>query len=682
MRRAPTTRDGRGQAPAAAAPAASSPGRVRLPPVQVRGNSSARPARRLRRAGALAIALSIAPVEAAGAPPVIDPEVQLLSPSTSQAVDEARPWVEVALKNGRVPAILQVDQVDVTALAERSAGRIRWRPEARLAPGRHTVKLVVADPEGLTRLEWTFTVAGEKGGPSREGLSAHSRGGLSLSGSQALAEQDVRTRTTATGNLGVTAGVSRGDLEASLAGSLGWFSAGPGQQVAPGGFVATLRKAEDSLAFGDVTFNGTPYTAPFLSRRGLLLTLNHLDATLQAFQVGSRSVRGLDAGVRFGDRGDQLYGAAVKTSFFRQQQLQVSAVFLQGRSSSGSSYNTTSIDGPSEGRVMGLQLAGTLLGTSVSAEGGFSDHDADTRDALGSKRDGAASVRLGRSLGPVSLSAAYEWVGPSYASIASPSTSRDRQQLGLSAGAGLGFVSLSASVSRTNDNVGHDAARPVVVSTGAGATLGLSPPGWPSLTLAYVRGMLGATDRPAGHPGVDTASDTATGALSFARGGYAASLSSSLSWLDDRRPGGLATAVSSVQLSGSVRPWKALSVAPSLAWADTRSGGVVTWTGLAALNLSATVVPRALTLSGQGSYARSRTSGDRSDVGQWGGTLRFGWEVGRLFERWFSFGTAILSASARYSRLQDRGPQPRESEVCGAFATLDLFLPLDARMEP
>jgi len=613
----------------------------------------------------------------AAAPQVVDPEIRLLSPKTAEPSAARQPMVRVAIQPGRGPATLLLDGVDVTALAGREDGQLVFRPDAPLAPGPHRLRVLLADPGGPSAVEWTFDILQQGAGGA--GTTAYSRGSASISGSRVLAGEGLRNRTSATGNLGLAAGVQSGDAEASLTGSLGWFSAGPGSQVTPGGFTATARKGEDSLLLGDVTFQGTPFTAPMLARRGLLLSLRHLGASVQAFQVASRTVRGLDAGVRFADYGDQIYGGAVRTSVFEREPLQVAAVFLQGRSLGGSSYNAASIEGPSRGRAAGLSLAGTVLGASVQAEGSYGDHDADTRDARGSSRDGAASLRVGRAFGPVSLSGLYERVGPGYASIGSPSVNRDRQQLGLSAALALGVASLSASLGRGNDNLGGDGLRPVVVNTNGGATLGLSPLGWPSLTLAWYHGLLEATRVPAGGPGADSVTDTATGALSFSRGPYSASLSSSLSWLEDRRPEGQATTTASYQLSASARPWPSLTLAPALACAETRSAGVARTTELAALSLSVQLVPQALSLAGQGSYSSSRASDGSSRAEQWNGVLRMGWELHRLFARWASFGNTVLAASGRYGRARERGPAPRE--VWGALLTLDLFLPLDARWE-
>ncbi|MBI5069190.1 MAG: hypothetical protein HZB56_13220 [Deltaproteobacteria bacterium] len=637
---------------------------------------------RARRVAASLGALALASGALAAAPQVVDPEIVLLSPRSTEPSAARRPTIRVAIRSGRGPALLLLDGVDVTTLATREGELIAYRPDAALSPGSHRVKVVVADPEGRSEVEWTFTVLQRAAaGDGGDSLSVYSRGGLSLSGGRVLAGEDVKDRTTGTGNLGLTAGVAGGGAEASLSGNLGWFSTGPGPKVTPGGFAATVRRGQDSLVFGDVAFQGTTFTAPMLARRGLLLTIDHLNASLQAFQVASRSVRGLDAGVRFSDDADQLYGGAARTSFFENKRLQVTAAFLQGRSSGGSSFNTGAIDQPSQGRVAGLQVAGTLLGTSLQAEGGWSEHDPDTLDTTRAAKDGAASLRIARAFGPVSLSGAWERIGPGYASIASPSVTRDRQQLGLSAAASLGLASLSASFGRGNDNLGKDPSRPVVVNKSGGATLGLSPPGWPSLTLAWFHGILTAESVPDGSPGADSVTDTATGALSFSRASWTASLSSSLSWLDDRRPQVPATTTASYQLSVSARPWASVTFAPALARAETRSSGVARTADLAALSLSLGLVPRALTVTGQGSFASNRASDASSRAEQWNGVVRASWEIHRLLARWASLGNAILAASGRYGRVRDRGPQPQASEVWGVLLTLDLFVPLDARWE-
>lgn len=607
-----------------------------------------------------------------------DPDVRMTSPSPDRPTADPRPAFRLEVAGDRKAAVLIVDGTDVTALAQRADGAIEWRPDTPLDPGPHRVKLVMTGPEGTSEQEWTVVVGDVERGA---GSGVHARGGLSITGGVALVDRNLPDRATASGSASLTAGARLGAAEASLAGSASFASAGPGRSVAPGGFLAKLQRGDDALEFGDVSFTGTPYTAASLARRGLLLTLHPLDATLQAFQLAANPVQGLTAGIHFGDLSDQIVGGGLRARLFRESPLQVAAVYLEGRTEGPTGYGLGGVGGPTLGRTAGLQLQGTVLGTSVAAEAAYGSYDPDTRDATEARSDAAASLRLSRNVGPVSLQGAYERIGPDFATVGNPGVTGDRQQLGLSAATAYRFATLSANVGWANDNLAKDAARPVVSNVTAGTTFGLAPPGWPSLTLGWFHAILGASALPAGQEPVDQVTDTATAAATWSRRGIAASLSSSLSWLADRRPGAADTRSAAVQLSASGRLGGAVTVAPSLARAEVRTGGETRTTDLAALTLGVAIVPRALALQGQGSWSTNR-AGALADTEQWNAVVRLGWEVHRLSTRLARVLSATLSASGRYSRLRDRGPQPRDEEVFGAFLSLDLHLPYDLRWEP
>lgn len=641
-----------------------------------------RPAPRTIARGAppwiVAAAVAILPAAAGGFGESRDPDVRMLSPAPDRPTADRQPAVRLEVSGDRKVAVLIVDGTDVTAMARPTGKGVEWRPESPLAAGPHQVKLVMTGPEGTTEQEWTIVV--ETGGRGA-GPGAHARGGLSLSGGFAVLDRNLPDRATASGSVSLTAGARHGAVEASLAGSASFASTGPGRRVAPGGFLAKLQRGDDALEFGDVSFTGTPYTAASLARRGLLLTLHPLDATLQAFQLAANPVQGLAAGIRFDDLSDQLIGGALRARLFRDGPLQVAAVFLEGRTDGPSGYGVAGIGGPTFGRTAGLQLQGTLLGTAVGAEAAFGSYDPDTRDGAEARSDVAASLRLARNLGPVSLQGAYERIGPDFATVGNPSVTGDRQQASLSAATAYGFASLSANLGWASDNLAGDAARPVVSNTSAGTTLGIAPPGWPSLTLGWFHAILGASSLPAGQEPVDQVTDTATAAATWSRRGIAASLSSSLSWLADRRPDAPDTRSASAQLSASARLGSSLTLAPSLARAEVRTAGETRVTDLAALTLAVALIPRTLTLQGQGSWATNR-AGALADTEQWNAVLRLGWEIHRLSTRLSRILSATLSASGRYARLRDRGPQPRDEEVYGAFVSLDLHLPYDLRWEP
>ncbi len=631
--------------------------------------TAARPAARLLAAALAVAAASPAPARAAELT-AVDAELPLRAPALGQPLADARPRFEIGLPASRGEALVYLDGVDVTASARRQGDQLTLQPPQPLAQGTHELTLVVTDPEGATTRAWRFAVdlAG------RGGLQGFVNGGLSASAQSSIASGGATDRVTGSSTLALTAGAKAGRWEASLSGHGGWFPDAPSPTVTAGGFLWALERDQDSLTLGDVSASGTGYVAPGLSRRGLLLSLRHLDSTLQAFQLASRPVQGNDLGLSYSSWSDQLLGASLVSGLPGGMQLQAS--YVQGRQSSGSSFATASIDGPSEGRAAGLALSGTLLGASVALEGAISDHDADTRDGTPAVKDRAGALRLGRAFGPINLSGQYEWVGPGFESIGNPGATRDRRQFGLSSSTSLGPVSLSASGGRGNDNVGGDPARPVITNLSGGASVGLALAGWPSLNVSYVRGLIGAERVPAGVEPVDRVSDAASASLAWARGGYSASLAANQSWLTDRRAGGAGSTSTGLSLALSARPVTALTISPTGSRSVTESAGVTRTTDLATLSLAATLWPKVLTLAGQGSWAKVAASDGSAGSEQLAGVLRLGWELHRLLGRLADHGTAVLGASGRWSRVQQTGPAPSSSSTWGAFVTLDLYAPI------
>jgi hypothetical protein len=611
---------------------------------------------------------------ASAATRVVDSDVRLLHPSETRPTTEQRVTFRIQLPVEGSPFLLSLDGLDVSALAQQAGREISYRPDQPLRPGPHRLRVIWRPPEGRSQQEWTITVAAVAADGSVP-VGAFARGSVSASTSAAVSEQGSKARSPS-GSATLAMGASRGSLEAMAQGSLSWTTDGPGERVLPGGFLVAVKQGESGLSYGDVTVVGTPQLGASLARRGLLLDLRGERGRFQAFQLASEPVRGLDLGIRFDSLNDQLIGASASAAFLADRSLQVAAMVLQGETSGAPAGGASSF-GSSSGRAAGLQLGGKLLGTTLAAEGSLSELDR----GQGAQRDYAVAVRAGRPVGPVSLSGSYERLGPSFGSIASPFTVADRQQLGLSASAGLGPASLSASVSRSNDNLGKDLSRPVVTSLNGAAGMSLALRNWPVMNLAYTHGLLGATSVPAGHPGVDSTTDSASADFSWARGPVAASLTGAMTWLDDRRPAGTSSVSSSVQLAGNLRPVPWLTLVPMAAHQESQSGGQTRLADLASLGLRLGL-PRALTLDGQGSYGFQRVSDGSSNLQQRSGLLRLGWAVGPFLGPPGRGLQATLAATGRYDLLLDRGPSARSVESWGAFLGLDLLLPVDLRTGP
>jgi len=607
---------------------------------------------------------------------LVEQEVRLASPLPGKA--ETNPPLvraEFPVMAGQVLLIL--DGVDVTPLSRRSPGAIVYRPPQDLAEGEHRVELIVEVAGRSAPSDWRFSVgAGSARAPRRAERKVFAQGGLSstVSGTGLQRPGGDGGRLRVGGNLSQSVGMRVGEVEASVSASARYLKDAPGRQVELTGFLATLKSDKDSLSYGDVAFKGTPLVAPSVARRGLLATIDHYETQVQLFQVGSQGVNGWNGGVDFADYANQMFGGAVTRSFAGSA-LKLQGSWVDGRDArGGEAYNVATTDGSRRGRAGSIVASGQVAQTSYSAEAGWASID-DRRLGPEARTDSALALQVGRPVLGVNLSASYQRIGTDFMSIASPGSSGDHQQMGLSASTSLGIASLSASASRSNDNLKDDGTRPVVAATSLGGTLGIAAPAWPSVTVSYVRGSLGSSREPQGGPRTHNVTDSIVGALAYNARVWSSSLSTMRSWTSNRLPVRDDASTTGYQLALSVRPTQRIGASTSLGWTEAEAGGVARRNGIAALNLNASLLQNLLNVAGQGALSRN-TAGDASpDARQLSGAIRATLGLHELWTRWASYGRQNLAVSWTYSRSEDRGRPAPTLESYALFFSLDLFFP-------
>ncbi len=642
------------------------------------------------RLAAVVVAVVLFAPDALAASGALDPltvqgGARLASPLPSRVAAQNPPQVRIDLPESAGKPLLFIDNVDVTPLARISGNAMVFRPPAPLDPGEHRIRLVVESGGRATESEWTFSAPAP--GPGRGAKSAGARnevyaqGGISVSASRTFSGKSTATRIPLIGSLNETVGYKRGATEASVSAGARYYNNDPKEKAALTGINALLRHDRDSLEYGDVSFRGTPLLAPSLARRGVLATLNHVDTELQLFQVRTQSVVGTKTGVDFSDYSNQTYGGAITRSLVGDNAVKATAAYLAGRDSlGGNSPTTASLDGPSRGRAAGVLVTGRILTVDSTVEGAWSDFDPDANDPEASRRDAAVSVQLARAVRGVNLTGSYQRLGPDFATVANPNGTKDRQTFGAGVSGTLGIASLSASASRSNDNIKNDAARPVAVDTSAGATATLASAGWPALTFSYMRGVVKSTKEPSGTPHTQNVTDTATAGLSYARQGWSSSLSSSFSWMTAEGASGVqGSTTGSHQLSLSLQPSPRAGVASSLGWTRSTTGGATRETRLASVNVNVVPWTNLLTLSGQGSVMFNTATDNAADTRQYSGGVRASFEIHELVKRWFSYGRQSLAVSYTYNRSEDEGAPANDREDHTAYVGIDLYLPVEGR---
>lgn len=615
----------------------------------------------------LTAAVSARATERAATVPVVNGQVRLLSPGKA-AKGASNRAVEVDVGAYRGPLVLLVDGADVSSLTRREGNRVVYQSTQPLAPGEHRIELRASDPAGPGRAEWTVNVGeGSKAAGKNE---LYSRSGLSASASQVFGDKVRGSKVAASASLNVDVGAKSGPGEAEAKGSFAYANTSPTDKIEPSTYLLALKYGESSVAMGDVAFRGTQLTAPSLARRGALASVAGAGSTAQVAWVSSNPVTGWDTGLGANER---LVAAAASHEFgTAQAPLRVAAAYVAGDAQSASGAGVSTTDGTARGKVAGVQGTGRLFGTGINLEAAWSRYD--PGGPAGAATDKAATLQLDRALAGINWTGNYLYAGPDFASVANPGATQDRQQLGLSAGTGFGPSTLSASASRSWDNVEDDPSRPVVTNDTYGATYALAIPSWPTFSLSYMRGRVESRKEPAGTPRAENTTDTLSGALSYAGGAWSANLSSNWSKLDDRQAGPSKTL--SEQLALTLQPWTSFSLAPTVAF--TRSdpaSGPTQDTRLGTLTLSWKVLD-SLSLDGQASLAQNRASDRSVDTEQRNASLRLAWSA-RWATRLFLARQASLSLSTSYNRQIDRRDASNDQTDASALLGLSVFAPFE-----
>lgn len=604
---------------------------------------------------------------------VVNGQIRLLRPaSVNTTVDDARE-LEIDVGAYRGPVIMLFDNADVTALVRRDGSRLLFRQDGTLAPGMHRLQVWATDPAGPGRANWNLVLSQAVPAGGQREIYSHSS--LSLSASRIVGDKVQNIAWTANGNLALNAGARAEQVEATLQGNIAYSSTATPDKTTLSNYLLTIKHEDDSLALGDVNFRGTPLTASSLARRGMLATVNSAGTNVQLLEASTDNVSGWNSGLLSQNR---IYGLAVAgTLHAGEQPLRISSAILSGENGVPQSANVSTTEPPSSGRVAGIQGNGRAFDTGFAAEAGWSSYDRDTTDTAAAMRDRAVTFQLDKALGGIAWTLNYLFAGPEFSSIANPRALRDRQQYGLGAGTAFGVSSLSATVSRSRDNVNSNPVNPVVYNNAAGVTWAIAPAEWPVLSLSWQNSKMNSTAEPAGVPHAENNSRTVSGNASYGRPGWSGNLALSRSAIDDPAQG--KSASTSEQLSFNFQPSQDWNLSPTLSHTGSDHAAVKQNNRLVTVAGNWRLYP-AHSLSGQLSQARNESSGNLTDNEQQTAILRYAWDVTPSLPRVLLGNQASLTLSVSRNRLQDNIVAARNQNTNSIFLGIDVTAPLDGRI--
>lgn len=458
---------------------------------------------------------------------------------------------------------IEIDQIDVTAIARIGSGSIVYAPPQPLTPGTHELRVVeYAGGRLIPRGHWSFTVKPPgQGGPAR-GWSV--RGSVNAMASERIAESNLTPPTppafTANGTFDVKAVRTMSEWTAQtsiegLYGSDNGTSAVSGQGLQPALIQGSLERNKDGIVVGDQTLPFDNLVISGLSRRGVSGHLVNLpaDTDLTGFSVRDSTLAGFYGGLGVGNSDDLVSGAILQSHPISgsPKALTLQAALVGGTAPGGLSTvvpypggngtfppntplgSVTSVQ-PGSGSAWVVGAASEVPGTTLHLNGQFArssfDFTAGSGQAAAHADDSAYLV--GASYGlplpaqwTLAANASYQYVGTYFTSLANQTLPPDRRATTASATLSGHGVALSGSGGFTEDNTDDVASLPTVRSLPRTLNLSYSPSvpasvtawlGTPSANLAWQDARTHNVTLPTGSQATDSdvVNDSAT--LNFA----------------------------------------------------------------------------------------------------------------------------------------------------------------------
>jgi hypothetical protein len=454
---------------------------------------------------------------------------------------------------------IEIDQIDVTAIARITSGSIVYAPPQALIPGTHQLRVVeYAGGRIVPRGEWSFTVkAPGEAGPAR-GWSV--RGSVDATASERIAESNLTPPTppafTANGTFDVKAigTMSEWTAQASIEGLYGTdngTSAISGQGLQPAQMQASLERNKDGIVIGDQTLPFDNLVISGLSRRGVSGHLVNLpgDTDLTGFSVRDSTLAGFYGGLGVGDSDDLVSGGVVQSHPISgaPKALTLQAALVGGSTPGGLSTvvpypggnstfppstplgSVTSVQ-PGSGSAWVVGAGSEIPGTTLKLNAQYARSSFDFTAGSGQPATHAddSAYLIGASYGlplpaqwTLAANASYQHIGTYFTSLANQALPPDRRAATASATLTGHGLALSGSGGFTEDNTDDNASLPTVRSLPRTLNLSYSPSvpasvtawlGTPSASLAWQDARTHNITLPAGAQATDSdvVNDTAT----------------------------------------------------------------------------------------------------------------------------------------------------------------------------
>lgn len=624
------------------------------------------------------------PAAAAPSPSPRGVRIASLGPPSGGAVVGRRPTLKISLspdapelKAGQL--LVTLDGDDVTALLELTDRQVTLRLPLALKPGQHVATLRFVDDTGQPGepVTWNFEV---------RDYQALQEGSLDtkLSGTYELAPDRLNRHTDpkwkASANLGVQGRVAEGDFEAKGESSFRYVdqdratpAGSTSRQIDMANGLVTLGYRDNRVEAGDVAISESWLTTgDSFARRGLKLKGLFAGTEVHLFAARVQPVIGLIHLSGVEDADDRVTGVSISRPLIGDDTLRLKLTVLDGQTTNPAGFNVGSAEPGAKATTYSALLSSKLPhGLTGELEFARSWSRVAALDELSWKSNDAWRLKLASQIGErVKLTGLYSRIGRDFASLANPTIVRDREGPSLEANATFGPTSWKLSVARTFDNVENRHLLPRLVEWLGGATLGLTLPDYPILTLTYSRSDQHTERRAEGVARKELVTDTLALALSLNRGKWNVALSPSYSYQNPRD----ANADSdnfALSLTMGFTPVTWLTVSPSYTWNRQANLGthLVTSTHTPTLTTKAQLLPEVLSIDTQTTYTATADNQRTAHNQNLSALLRISWSLKRLlgggdFE-------PVLSTRLNYNRNRDAVTRSGKEEF-GVFLVVDI----------
>ncbi|MHB8743164.1 MAG: hypothetical protein ACYC9L_08540 [Sulfuricaulis sp.] len=450
---------------------------------------------------------------------------------------------------------IEVDNIDVTALAHISGGKLTYTPPQPLEAGQHELDVVEYASDGhlIPRGHWTFAVTSAV---NQTGAQQNwtVKGNLGATASERIADSNLTPPAprpfTANGTFDVKAArtMSEWTAEASVNGLYGsdnGVAADAGHAFQPGQIQFALKHNKDSLIFGDQTLPYDNLAISGLSRRGVSAHVGDIPLGTEAsvFSMRDSPLVGFNGGLGFSDSNDNVSGALLQSHPLQAapKALTLLAGYVTGTSPGGNGVSPASTlgsammpvnSGSGSAWVVGVnsEIPGSTVRLNSQYAGSTYDFPGVSGQSATLASGNAYSLSLNHSY-PLSKqwmlndNASYQKVGTFFSSLANPTLAPDQRTAtigGTLSGEGL---MLAASGGFSEDNTNGNAAIPTVRTLPRSLTVSYGPAlpatvtswlGTPSLSLARQQAHTHNVTQPAGSQVTDSDIVNNNASLNFA----------------------------------------------------------------------------------------------------------------------------------------------------------------------